>query len=196
MNRRTIIVAYVMIMSALASCAAIVMIVWPASPTIAVIREAFLSPVGSGLPSEFQLLQRTPIGSGMAIYYTYHQTDLKGTPGECRFVSYAKLVGFGWKILESYGGCLPLGNETSAFAAESRSWNIPGETPWSEIHGKATYAHVDWVRVSWSDGTVDTAKAVEGYFLVARFSDVDVMQIEAIDLTGETIATLHQISNP
>jgi len=29
-----------------------------------------------------------------------------------------------------------------------------------------------------------------------RFSDVDVMQIEAIDLTGETIATLHQISNP
>jgi hypothetical protein len=177
-------------------CVTIVLVVWPPSPTVAVIREAFLSPVGSGLPAEFRVRQSTPIGSGMTVYYTYRQTDLEGKPGECEFVSYVKIIGFGWQIIESYGGCLPVRDDSLSFTADSRYWDIPSETPWSEIHGEIKQKDVDWVRVSWSDGSVDTASTAEGHFLIVRSGDLEVVQIEAIDQDGETIVTQPQFSRP
>jgi hypothetical protein len=183
-------------LSVVVLCAGVVLVVRPVSPTVAILGSVVLEPPGKGLPSNFRVRQGTPLDQGMVVYYTFDQTDLQGTPGECRFVSYVRRGAIGWQTIESYGGCLPRSTGPVSFTAVSKEWTIPEEGPWSEVHGTATGPGVDSLRVAWSDGTTRTATLTDGHYLVVRPGRADVVQIEALDRAGTTIDTHEQVASP
>jgi hypothetical protein len=182
--------------SVVALCAGVALVVRPVSPTVAILGSVVLDPPGKGLPSNLRVRQSTPLNQGLVVYYTFDQTDLRGTPGECRFVSYVRWGLIGWQAIESYGGCLPHSTGPVSFTAVSKDWAIPGEGPWSEVHGTATGPGVDSLRVAWSDETTHAAALIDGHYLVVRPGRADVVQIETLDHAGMTIDTHEQVASP
>jgi hypothetical protein len=197
LTRRRIHFRFVLVaLSAAVLCAVIILVVWPVSPTVAILGSVVLASPGRGLPSSFHVRQSIPMDQGMVVYYTFDHTDIQGTPGKCRFVSYVRREAIGWQTVESYGGCQPVGVGSGPFTAVSRGWDIPGEAPWSEVHGVATGTGVDSLRVAWSDGMIHTAAVVDGHYLVTRSGRADVMQVETLDRAGMIVDTYNQVTSP
>jgi hypothetical protein len=195
-TRRLLFCSALIVSSVVALCAGLALIVRPVSPTVAILGSVVLDPPGKGLPSNLRVRQSTPLNRGMVVYYTFDQTDLQGTPGECGFVSYVRWGLIGWQAIESYGGCLPRSTGPVSFTAVSKEWTIPGEGPWSEVHGTATDPGVDSLRVAWSDGTTHTAALIDGHYLVVWPGRADVVQIEALDRAGATVDTHKPVASP
>ena len=184
------------VLCAVVLCAAVTLVVRPVSPTVAVLANVILSPPGKGLPASFHVWQSVSVNQGMVVYYTFDHLDQQRKPGECGFVSYVRRRAIGWQIIGKYGGCLPVGAGTGPFMAVSRGWDIPGEPAWSEVHGTATAAGVDSLRVAWSDGMIQTVALIDGHYLLTRSGRADVLQIETLDRAGTVIDTHNQVTSP
>jgi hypothetical protein len=135
------------------------------------------------------VLARQPIGEGISLLYRWEMEKSASTGTFCiaaTFVSFEG-AGQGWKAQStgylvgdrvSQPACdlgAPIGLRTSFFQGGKQSTI-------TTVYGLTDLG--DKIRISWSDGKIDTQEVQAEAFLLSRQGAVAVRHVEVIDITG------------
>jgi hypothetical protein len=70
LTRKRVLVCFALVaLSVTVLCAAVILVVRPVSPAVAILGGVILAPPGRGLPSSFHVRQSVSMHQGMVVYY-------------------------------------------------------------------------------------------------------------------------------